>query len=67
MEKIRDAILAGADGPSIAAIGIPATYRAAHVLATEDLPEYPEEMKETFKKLMFEHGIDASKFLPAGE
>jgi hypothetical protein len=47
-------------GPNIRA-------RAAHVLATEDLPEYPEEMKETFKKLMFEHGIDASKFLPAGE
>ncbi|NDH47998.1 MAG: crotonyl-CoA carboxylase/reductase, partial [Acidimicrobiia bacterium] len=35
MEKIRDAILAGADGPSIAALGIPASYRAAHVLASE--------------------------------
>jgi crotonyl-CoA reductase len=35
MEKIRDAILAGADGPSIAALGIPDSYRAAHVLASE--------------------------------
>ena len=35
MEKIRDAILAGADGPSIAALGIPDTYRAAHLLASE--------------------------------
>jgi len=34
------------------------------VLATEELPEYPQEMKETFTKLMAEHGIDASKFLP---
>ncbi len=42
-------------------------WRAAaeHVLATEtDLPEYPDEMRETFTRLMEEHGIDASKFLP---
>ncbi|MGD9572816.1 MAG: nitroreductase family protein [Thermoleophilia bacterium] len=38
---------------------------AEHVLATEELPDYPDEMRETFKKLMAEHGIDASKFLPA--
>jgi len=40
---------------------------AAHVLATEELPEYPDEMRATFQKLMEEHGIDASKFLPADE
>jgi nitroreductase len=42
-------------------------WRAAaeNVLATEtDLPEYPDEMRETFTRLMEEHGIDASKFLP---
>jgi len=44
-------------GPNIRA-------RAEHVLATEDLPEYPQEMKDTFARLMSEHGIDASKFLP---
>jgi len=38
--------------------------KAAEVLATEELPEYPEEMKETFRRLAAEHGIDASKFLP---
>lgn len=38
--------------------------KAAEVLATEELPEYPQEMKDTFTKLMAEHGIDASKFLP---
>jgi nitroreductase len=38
---------------------------AEHVLATEDLPDYPDEMRETFRRLMAEHGIDASKFLPA--
>ncbi|HMM49415.1 MAG TPA: nitroreductase family protein [Miltoncostaeaceae bacterium] len=39
---------------------------AQHVLDTEtDLPDYPEEMRETFKRLMAEHGIDANKFLPA--
>jgi nitroreductase len=38
--------------------------KAAEVLATEELPEYPQEMKDTFTRLMSEHGIDASKFLP---
>ena len=38
---------------------------AEHVLATGDLPDYPDEMIGTFQKLMEEHGIDASKFLPA--
>jgi nitroreductase len=38
---------------------------AEKVLATEDLPDYPDEMRETFQRLMEEHGIDASKFLPA--
>ena len=27
------------------------------------LPDYPEEMRETFTKLMEEHNIDASKYL----
>ena len=38
--------------------------RADEVLATEDLPDYPEEMRETFRRLMSEHGIEAGKFLP---
>jgi nitroreductase len=38
---------------------------AENVLATEDLPDYPDEMRETFRHLMEEHGSDASKFLPA--
>ncbi|MCC6832585.1 MAG: nitroreductase family protein [Thermoleophilia bacterium] len=38
--------------------------KAEQVLATEQLPEYPQEMKDTFVKLMTERGIDASKFLP---
>ena len=37
---------------------------ARHIIETEDLPEYPEEMRETFTRLMSEHGIDATKFLP---
>ena len=37
--------------------------RAEDVLAGGDLPDYPEEMRETFKKLMEEHGIDANKYL----
>ena len=44
-------------GPNIRA-------RAEHVLATEDLPDYPPEMRETFMRLAAEHGIDATKFLP---
>ncbi len=39
---------------------------AEAVLATEELPDYPDEMRETFRRLMEEHGIDASKFLPDG-
>jgi nitroreductase len=38
---------------------------AEQVLATEQLPDYPDEMRETFRRLMEEHGIDAAKFLPA--
>ncbi len=37
--------------------------RAETVLAQGGLPDYPEEMKETFKKLMDEHGLDTSKYL----
>lgn len=44
-------------GPAIA-------ERARHLLANEELPEYPAEMRETFKKLLEEHGIDTAKFLP---
>ena len=43
-------------GPNIKA-------RAEQVLAEGGLPEYPEEMVETFEKLMNEHGIDTSKYL----
>jgi nitroreductase len=38
---------------------------AEHVMETEALPDYPEEMRDTFRRLMAEHGIDAAKFLPA--
>jgi hypothetical protein len=41
--------------------------RARHVIDTEELPDYPDEMRETFARLMAEHGIDASKFLPREE
>lgn len=37
--------------------------RAEEVIATEELPDYPEEMRETFKKLMEEHGLDTNKYL----
>ena len=37
--------------------------RAAQVIANEELPDYPEEMRETFKKLMEEHGLDTNKYL----
>jgi nitroreductase len=43
-------------GPNIRA-------RADTVLAEGGLPDYPEEMRETFQKLMEEHNIDASKYL----
>ena len=35
MEKIRDAILSGADSATIGALSIPDNYRAAHILASE--------------------------------
>jgi hypothetical protein len=44
-------------GPAIRA-------RAEEVLATEELPDYPDEMRRTFQQLMEQHGIDAAKFLP---
>ena len=44
-------------GPNIKA-------RAQYVLDNEDLPEYPPEILETFRKIMTEHGIDTSKLLP---
>ena len=37
--------------------------RAEQVLAEGGLPDYPEEMRETFQKLMAEHNIDTSKYL----
>ena len=37
--------------------------RAEDVLAEGGLPDYPEEMRDTFQKLMEEHNIDASKYL----
>lgn len=37
--------------------------RAEEVLAQGGLPDYPEEMRETFQKLMEEHNIDTSKYL----
>jgi nitroreductase len=43
-------------GPSIRA-------RADEVMATEKLPDYPEEMRETFRRLMDEHGIDTGRYL----
>ena len=44
-------------GPNIRA-------KAEQVLADEDLPDYPQEMRDTFMRLAAEHGIDATKFLP---
>lgn len=38
--------------------------RAQWVLDNVDLPDYPEEMRATFTKLMQEHGLDTSKHLP---
>jgi hypothetical protein len=37
--------------------------RADQVIAEGGLPDYPEEMRETFQKLMEEHGLDTSKYL----
>jgi hypothetical protein len=46
-------------GPNIRA-------RAEQVLAEGGLPDYPEEMKETFRKIMEEHNLDVRKFLGEG-
>jgi crotonyl-CoA reductase len=35
MDEIRDAIVAGADSATIASLGVPKTYRAAHLLASD--------------------------------
>ena len=43
-------------GPNIRA-------RAEQVIAEGGLPDYPEEMKETFRKLMEEHNLDVKKYL----
>ena len=43
-------------GPNIRA-------RAEKILAEGGLPEYPEEMKETFRKIMEEHNLDVRKYL----
>jgi len=43
-------------GPNIKA-------RAEQVLAEGNLPDYPEEMKDTFRKLMEERGLDVKKYL----
>jgi nitroreductase len=37
--------------------------RAEQVLAAGGLPDYPEEMRETFMKLMEERGLDTGKYL----
>ncbi len=44
-------------GPNIRA-------RAQQLLDAGGLPDYPEEMRETFTKIMTEHGLDTSKYLP---
>ncbi|MFN8109164.1 MAG: nitroreductase family protein [Thermoleophilia bacterium] len=38
--------------------------RAKWLVENEDLPEYPEEMRQVFSKLLSDHGIDTAKFLP---
>jgi hypothetical protein len=43
-------------GPNIRA-------RAQELIEQGGLPEYPEEMRETFRRLMDEHGIDTAKYL----
>ena len=43
-------------GPAIRA-------RAAELLERGGLPDYPEEMRATFARLMSEHGIDTAKYL----
>ncbi len=41
--------------------------RAQWLVDNEDLPDYPEEMRQTFAHLLAEHGIDTAKYLPAAE
>ena len=43
-------------GPNIKA-------RAQQLIDEGGLPDYPEEMKETFRKLMEERGLDVKKYL----
>ena len=37
--------------------------RAKELVERGGLPDYPEEMRATFKKLMDEHGLDTNKYL----
>ncbi|MCU0309179.1 MAG: nitroreductase family protein [Thermoleophilia bacterium] len=37
--------------------------RAEELIASGELPDYPEEMRETFQRIMEEHGLDTRKFL----
>ncbi len=37
--------------------------RAEELIAQGGLPDYPEEMRDTFQRIMSEHGIDVSKYL----
>jgi nitroreductase len=43
-------------GPNIRA-------RAQELIERGGLPDYPEEMRETFRKIMEEHGLDTNKYL----
>jgi nitroreductase len=45
-------------GPNIRA-------RARELLDQGGLPDYPEEMRETFTRIMTEHGLDTTKYLPS--
>ncbi len=47
----------------VSVLGAAATGLAEQVLAAGGLPDDPEEMRETFKKLMEEHTIDTRKYL----
>lgn len=37
--------------------------RAKELVEKGGLPDYPEEMRETFRKIMEEHGLDTNKYL----
>jgi hypothetical protein len=43
-------------GPAIRA-------RARELVDGGDLPDYPEEMRDTFRRIMEEHGLDTNKYL----